>query len=154
MAGPSGPVQVIVQSYRFNCSAVLQSVTVRVYGNESGNSALYAQIWRPSDISLGNYYLVWAGSYPDMESFLSPQMNHRSGDNVTFYTKYIPGFPFLPNDVFGLLTIGQGFQIAYVTSPGGMNVQTMPNQKLCSLSLCSTHVTQGVAPALSMQIGT
>ena len=151
--GPNGPVQIIVPSYRFTCPGTLISVTVRVHGNETGNNTLYAQIWRPLDVSAGSYSLVWAGSYPDQE--LTVLRNSRFGDNVTFFTKLTSGFPLLPNDVVGLLATGPpGFQLAYVTSPGGVSVQTTPNQRSCNLPLCGTLVTQGVAPALTVEMST
>ena len=152
--GPNGPVQIIVPSYRFTCPGILKNVTVRVHGNETGNNTLYAQIWRPLNVSAGSYSIVWAGSYPDQDGVFTVLRNNRSGDNVTFFTKLNPGFPLLPNDVVGLLATGPlGFQLAYVTNPGGMNVQTTPNQRSCNLPLCGTLVTKGLAPALTVEMG-
>ena len=150
-SGPSGPVQIIVPYYRFTCPATLLSMTVKVSGNESGNSALYAQIWRPSPVSSDNYYTVWAGSYPDTD--VSTVLNNaRSGDEVVFNTKVGAGFPLLANDVVGLRVVGQGLQVAYTTSPGRMNTQAVQDQNPCNLSLCNTHTTQGVAPILTVEI--
>ena len=150
-SGPSGPVQIIVPYYRFTCPATLLSMTVKVSGNESGNSALYAQIWRPSPVSPDNYYTVWAGSYPDTEvgTILT---NARSGDEIVFNTKIGAGFPLLANDVVGLRVVGQGLQVAYTTSPGGVNTQAVQDPNPCSLSLCNTHTTHGVAPILTVEI--
>ena len=152
-SGPSGPVQIIVPYYRFTCPATLLSMTVKVSGNESGNSALYAQIWRPSPVSSDNYYTVWAGSYPDTEVGTTLK-NARSGDEVVFNTKIGAGFRLLANDVVGLRVVGQGLQVAYTTSPGGMNTQAVQDPNPCNISLCNTHTTQGVAPILTVEIST
>eukprot|EP00731_Ephydatia_muelleri_P029387 Em0020g1031a len=150
-SGPSGPVQIIVPYYSFTCPATLLSMTVKVSGNESGNSALYAQIWRPSPVSPDNYYTVWAGSYPDTEVGTT-QKNARSGDEVVFNTKIGAGFPLLANDVVGLRVVGQGLQVAYTTSLGGMNTQAVQDPNPCNISLCNTHTTQGMAPILTVEI--
>lgn len=152
-SGPSGPVQIIVPYYSFTCPATLLSMTVKVSGNESGNSALYAQIWRPSPVSPDNYYTVWAGSYPDTEVGTT-QKNARSGDEVVFNTKIGAGFPLLANDVVGLRVVGQGLQVAYTTSLGGMNTQAVQDPNPCNISLCNTHTTQGMAPILTVEIST
>lgn len=149
----SGPVQIIVPSYRFTCRTLLVSITVRVNGTPDESSPLYAQIWRPTQNSSAaeDYHIVWSGKYP-VSIFETSSNSQRNGDNVTFYTTLGEGFPIMISDVVGLRGAGQGFQLVHTASPGGMNFQAaVGTESPCNISLCSTDVVQGEAPLLTVE---